>query len=152
MAGEEEEEGALTDAADQEGSEGDLGSGLEAGAAHYDPLGSPLNGRDRKLPAVGGLIGSLRPKRAMEPEWSVAAADEEEGVTPRLFPTIMAEAGASRVRRGKDDGVSVHVLGHGQSRVQDGIEMQLPRHSEDSTSADDGYREIGMPGSGVACQ
>lgn len=142
-----EEDGPLSYSADPGDPEGGFGTGLEAG---YDPLGSPLPGRDRKAPVIGSLIGSLRVKRAMEPEWSVAAADEEGG-TPRRSPSIMAEAGVSRVRHGKSDGVPVHAFSHAQSILQDGIEMQSPRRSEDGSAADGGHRKRDMPSAGVAC-
>lgn len=129
----EEQEGALSDAADEGGSDGGFGVGLEAG---YDPLGSPPPGRERKGPHNGSLIGSLRSKRAMEPEWSVAAADEEGGALgSRQWPLVVDKAGGLNGGSSKGAGIPAHLYGHHmQSTLQDGIEMQSPR-CEDGSAA-----------------
>ena len=143
----EEERGPMSDAADEEGSEGALDGGHSAG---YDPLYSPPPTRGIQIPTIGSFIGSLRQKRVTESEWCAAASDEETG-SLQIIPPYMAEGGAGQRWRAKGDVIPVHVQSQEQCVGNEGIELQVPRRSVESNVAAQGFRDRGVPGTGIAC-
>ena len=145
-------EEVLSDGADGGGSEGGLGSGLEAG---YDPLGSPQPETDSTALIPSNLRSNRSRSLGAKGEWPLTAAVAEGG-TPRQSPSSLADAALSQGQRGKGPAFPAPFPGFSvQNSPQDGIEMQAspqsPRRSEDGASAEE-YRQHSAPGPVASCQ